>query len=239
MKTGKENPKQNKYKKRLIELYKSKRIDISGKKWSKVVAKDMFARNILNYDSYSKQYNVYENDVTEKKVTDNISRILRSHVDDTNVCHLSSEWIRHYCDYFGCSADYLLGIIKKPTHAQNDNIPLTLNAINQLREYQKHKDDDFLQGVLSTINILLDNPIAPAALFWIGMYLNVSEIKGYISKGKKTPFKEQRKSNPKQIIHNDLYVYTDSDEQVMIDDDIVRAGILNKIRDILDNIDSI
>lgn len=154
---------------------------------------------------------------------------------------IPADYLIQIADYFEVSTDYILGrsdCKSVDNHYINKETGLNDNAINRLKENKENKDE-FSQRILSTLNLLLDNPIAPAALFWIGMYLNVAEIKGYISKGKKTPFKEQRKSNPKQTIHNDLFVYTDSDEQVMIDDNIVRAGILNKIRDILDNIDSI
>lgn len=221
---------------RLIELYKSKHVDISDRGWALIVAKEMFTQGIIDYKDYAPAQDDYGNDITKKKVNNGISRQLQKHTDISYSGGLNAVWIKRYCKYFGCSADYLLGMIDNPTHAQNDNVPLTLNAINHLKGYNEN-DDEWSQGILSTVNTLLDKPLANSIFFWIGMYSDVKKFKGYISKGKRIPFTEPRKSNPKQIIHNDLFVYTDSDEQVMIDDDVVRVGILNKIRAILDNID--
>ena len=137
------------------------------------------------------------------------------------------------------STDYILGI-SDCRSVDNDFISketgLSDDAINKLIEHKKNtrkrkQDDDVSKLTLTGINKLLEHPFGSSVLFWIGMYLDESEIKGYISKGKQIPFKELRKG--KQIIHNDLYVYDESNKQLRIDYDIIRTAIFDKIRNSL------
>ncbi len=137
------------------------------------------------------------------------------------------------------STDYILGL-SDCRSVDNDYISketgLSDDAINKLIEHKKNtrkrkQDDDVSKLTLSGINKLLEHSFGSSVLFWIGMYLDESEIKGYISKGKQIPFKELRKG--KQIIHNDLYVYDESNKQLRIDYDIIRTAIFDKIRNSL------
>ena len=141
--------------------------------------------------------------------------------------------------YFNVSTDYILDL-SDCRSVDNDYISketgLSDDAINKLIEYKKNtrkrkQDDDVSKLTLTGINKLLEHPFGSSVLFWIGMYLDESEIKGYISKGKQIPFKELRKG--KQIIHNDLYVYDESNKQLRIDYDIIRTAIFDKIRNSL------
>lgn len=137
------------------------------------------------------------------------------------------------------STDYILGL-SDCRSVDNDYISketgLSDDAINRLTEHKKNtrkrkQDDDVSKLTLTGINKLLEHPFGSSVLFWIGMYIDESEIKGYISKGKQIPFKELRKG--KQIIHNDLYVYDESNKQLRIDYDIIRTAIFDKIRNSL------
>lgn len=141
--------------------------------------------------------------------------------------------------YFNVSTDYILDL-SDCRSVDNDYISketgLSDDAINKLIEHKKNtrkrkQDDDVSKLTLTGINKLLEHPFGSSVLFWIGMYLDESEIKGYISKGKQIPFKELRKG--KQIIHNDLYVYDESNKQLRIDYDIIRTAIFDKIRNSL------
>lgn len=137
------------------------------------------------------------------------------------------------------STDYILGL-SDCRSVDNDYISketgLSDDAINRLTEHKKNtrkrkQDYDVSKLTLTGINKLLEHPFGSSVLFWIGMYLDEAEIKGYISKGKQIPFKELRKG--KQIIYNDLYVYDESNKQLRIDYDIIRTAIFDKIRNSL------
>ena len=143
------------------------------------------------------------------------------------------------CEKLNVSLDYLFGRTNY-TKVSNELIGketgLSDDAINRLTEHKRNtkkrkQDDDISKLALTGINKLLEHPFGSSVLFWIGMYLDESEIKGYISKGKQIPFKELRKG--KQIIHNDLYVYDESNKQLRIDYDIIRTAIFDKIRNSL------
>ena len=134
------------------------------------------------------------------------------------------------------STDYILGL-SDCRSVDNDYISketgLSDDAINRLTEHKKNtrkrkQDDDVSKLTLMGINKLLEHPFGSSVLFWIGMYLDESEIKGYISKGKQIPFKELRKG--KQIIHNALFAYDESDHHLPITEEIIRASIIDKIR---------
>ncbi|MCR4684028.1 MAG: hypothetical protein K5649_01030 [Lachnospiraceae bacterium] len=166
-KIGNENPQpsdvmnNNEYRNRLIELYKSKHIDATGDSWSLWVAKDMFSRKILHYDTYERQFDAYGNDITEKKANNNISRQLRNHVDLNYTSQLSAEWIKHYCDYFSCSSDYLLGYINTPTHTQYDDIPLKLETIQALKRIQENYLEQGYMCFVAAMHQIQKQPYQP------------------------------------------------------------------------------
>ncbi len=44
------------------------------------------------------------------------ARSINLHLGGKSVTSLSGSWIKRYCDFFGCSADFLMGYIKESTH---------------------------------------------------------------------------------------------------------------------------
>ena len=65
----------------------------------------------------------------------NRARTISSHLNDPTFTKISSEWLKIYCDFFGCSADYLLGYIDLPTHDETNiynHTGLSEDAIDKL-----------------------------------------------------------------------------------------------------------
>ena len=188
MKNGKNIPNattHNEYRDRLIRLYKSKEIDINKHGWSLQVAKDMFNVGILRYEDYTPQYDSYGNDITIPHTNDNVAKKLRTHVAYNHKNQLNADSIKMYCDYFGCSSDYLLGYIDTPTHTQYDDVPLrfeTIQALKRMRENYLEQGADCmtlaLYGIvrqpyqpIDLLNFVLCNPNFEYILYKLEHYI--------------------------------------------------------------------
>lgn len=100
--------------KRLDALYKNNGIDTAHRGWALKVAEELFNKDILNYEDYVEKKNVYDADITESKTKCNVAALLRRHLKYSNRSIPDTNWIFNYCEYFDCSADYLLGFQEEP-----------------------------------------------------------------------------------------------------------------------------
>ena len=61
------------------------------------------------------------------------------HRNAISASSLEGKWLKAYCDYFNCSADYLFGYIDLPTHADTDiqkETGLSADSINFLKAHK-------------------------------------------------------------------------------------------------------
>lgn len=184
-KKGNDKPK-NEYSVRLLQLYSDKKIDTANNcHWASDTVKDMLLLGILNFEGYAPQLNDYGKDITITKKINEKAKTLKNHISPDYTGGISTAWIKVYCDYFGCSADYLLGYIKKPLHTPYDDIPLSfdsIQAINRIKQrfvnlnkqsamlaeyggiYQPH-------NTMRLLNFIISNPVFENMLCYIEDYI--------------------------------------------------------------------
>lgn len=167
-----ENEPINAYSARLLRLYDIKGIDTKNIHWAVTVAKDMILHGIIDYDDYSPHTTDHGKDDTETQVNNKIAKSLRNHTNPDYKGDISTIWIKRYCDYFGCSSDFLFGYIETPLHTTYDDIPLTyeaISAINSIKQrrnsLQKQSDKLSSYGIkyqpynnIELLNYILSNP---------------------------------------------------------------------------------
>ncbi len=69
-----------------------------------------------------------------------------------NGLSVGTDWIKYYCEFFNCSADYLVGIIEYPTHEITDivsEIGLDTESISRLQKMNKYRN--FNRGLCKLI----------------------------------------------------------------------------------------
>ncbi len=87
----------------------------------------LFEKGILEYNSPD-----YDNQGKQKS---NVAHTIREHLKKESAGNVDGYWLKIYCDYFHCSADYLFGYIELPTHEKNNiknHTGLSENAIDKL-----------------------------------------------------------------------------------------------------------
>lgn len=175
----------NEYRALLLPLYKNKGIDITNCHWATETAKDMFMLGIIEYSDFTEQKNVYDKDITQKKAHDNIASSLSDHISEKWTGTISTVWITRYCKYFGCSADYLLGLIGTPLHTPFDDIPLSfkaissINSIKQRSAYLQKQADKLAEyghiykphDTMGLLNHIIANPVFEHILCYIEEYI--------------------------------------------------------------------
>lgn len=104
----------------------------------------------------------------EKKQDCNLSnayKTIRSHVLDKSDIEIT--WLKNYCDFFHCSADYILGYISEPTHEITDinkSSGLSAAAISELLKADSDKKilfnrlvaGGYFDDLISKINTFYD-----------------------------------------------------------------------------------
>ncbi len=86
----------------------------------------MDTRNIKNASQLS--YEMFKAEIFESSETENLKDDIESYINNKaksinnhlRDCVINAEWLKRYCDFFQCSADYLLGYISEPTHTITD-----------------------------------------------------------------------------------------------------------------------
>lgn len=127
-----------------------------------------FADLIL--DMYESKYSVFEypadcDDNNKSYERGKKQKTIAKHID--NISGVSFDWINVYCKFFGCSSDYLLGIISEPTHEITDinkKTGLTTAAASKLLQadkdtqllYDRLVAGGYLDNLVSVINTFYD-----------------------------------------------------------------------------------
>lgn len=171
---------------RLKNLYKTKNIDVDTRGWALPVAKSFFELGIFSYDNFARHENsnVTPGDDTKIHAHNNVKKALQNHVNGS--VKPSIDYIKAYCDFFGCSSDYLLGFIDTPLHTTYDDIPLKFETIQALKQihtnYLKNGATalySFISGIpknpyqtMDTLNLLLSSPHFENILYKLEDYLN-------------------------------------------------------------------
>lgn len=143
----------NTFGERLEFLMKSKGFDVTRKGASVALAREMLNSGCLDF---------YVNE-KRKSIDSARSRIDVHRKKDSAEC-IEGKWLKAYCDYFKCSADFLFGYINFPTHIDTDihsETGLSLNAIERLKSFTTYKEGECR---LAIINYLLQDINFSAAL---------------------------------------------------------------------------
>lgn len=107
------------------------------------LAKDMYDKEIIEYPINCKN---------KKERHNYTERTINIHLGISSAEKISGLWLKRYCDYFKCSADFLLGYIDMPNHIQTDikkETGLSETAIEYLHEKAKSNSH------IDILNILL------------------------------------------------------------------------------------
>lgn len=110
MKIGLKNPDLT-FGQRLEALMQEDGIAIS-KTASLALSKRLYEKGILKYNNSD-----YD---AQAKERDNARRQIDKHRGIDSATRISGYWLKNYCDYFQCSADYLFGYISLPTHEKSN-----------------------------------------------------------------------------------------------------------------------
>lgn len=146
---------------------------------TKELAKILYNKKLVtvkqrhSYDDFSK---IYGNAI--ESVDKKIQKHLRSDTADG----LQGEYVIAYCNFFGCSADYLFGSIDCKTHDSQfiqDETGLSQTAIGELRRL-KFMNDALAEEIdLNTINILIEQMETAgkqSIIHWLTAYLRSSGL---------------------------------------------------------------
>lgn len=110
---------------RLETLMKQDGIDVSKKGANTILARKMIEKGNLSF---------LVNEDSKKRIETARTRI-ENHRKTESAENTEGKWLKAYCDYFKCSADYLFGYIELPTHEKNNiknHTGLSENAIDRL-----------------------------------------------------------------------------------------------------------
>ncbi len=105
-------------------------------------------------------YNSPENS-SYRQAIDTIYKRIKADLYNTDFKEMSGKYILAYCKFFHCSADYLLGLIEMPTHAETDihaETGLSTEAIDRLIEWNKKtklpRSDSYHNSILFISDLL-------------------------------------------------------------------------------------
>lgn len=95
-----------------------------------------------------------------KKRTESARSRIDIHRSTDSAESIEGKWLKAYCDYFKCSADYLFGYIDMPTYQETDiekETGLSKDAINSLQSLKKLHElfPDIRNDKIDIINLLL------------------------------------------------------------------------------------
>lgn len=125
------------------------------------LSRAMHKRGILKYEEINREGKTKTKDESIR----NAEKTINNHLGKSDCKNISVEWIKHYCDFFKCSADYLLGYIDLPTHKGTDinkETGLSEDAIHGL-QLLHHPIDSILDSVqesrydIIALNIILED----------------------------------------------------------------------------------
>lgn len=118
------------------------------------LSKAMHERGILKYEETNRE----GKPKTKYECIRHKERRIHDHLGFSDCANVSVAWIKCYCDFFNCSADYLLGYIDLPTH-QNTDVQkvtgLSDAAIKQLNILSNSNAIE-LRNNVSTLSYLIE-----------------------------------------------------------------------------------
>lgn len=137
-------------------------------------------------------YNSPENN-SYRQAVDVVNKRIKVDLRNTDFKETSGKYMLAYCKIFHCSADYLLGLIELPTHAETDinaKTGLSAEAIKQLIEWNDKSKlpyyDLYHNSILFISDLLECCGIQAAALaqnvYNYLLYRKISETKNLTSK---------------------------------------------------------
>ena len=137
---------------RLAYLMKQK-----GIKTAAGLSRALYETGVIEYPDVVK----IDHKRTETEQQRYTEKTIRDHLKDCEdiVENLHGVWILRYCDFFGCSADYLLGYIDHPSHTATDvheYTGLSENALQILHEWKNSDDQRKLWP--SVLSKMLEDP---------------------------------------------------------------------------------
>ncbi len=170
-------------------MYSLNGIDTGKRGWAYSVACAMFDTGILNYNSTDDVKNID----ARTKQRYSVKRSLQNHITRISAEEISVKWLSVYCDYFNCSADYLMGYIENPTYDLTDinkRTGLSVEAIEALELLKSDVEniDLFYNIELETLDFILKSihkkqirqkngiGFTESILHFIGLYLCSGEI---------------------------------------------------------------
>lgn len=135
---------------RLEKLMVDDGINIDKKKGADTeLAAKMLKSGCLNFyvNEYQKSLNSARTQIGRHRKVDSAS-------------NLDGKWLKAYCDYFGCSADYLFGYISLPTHTASDI------------QKQTGLSSDAIKNIATEQNLFLDCLLTSSVFFEIDDLFN-------------------------------------------------------------------
>ena len=136
-----------------------------GIKNAPALAEAMYTAGIISYPE-----DMEEKNMTKKECHLSAGRTINNHLKYLNSPEqLSGLWVKRYCDFFHCSADYLMGYISQPTHetaSVHDQTGLSEKAIRIL---QKFYERDRATGYSETVSHLIEDKDFELLLHYIKM----------------------------------------------------------------------
>lgn len=148
------------------------------------LAKRLFENDYFKYDMYTEK--------TKSQQINAVSKTIRKHLNKESTPN--TLWLKIYCDYFDCSADYLLGFIpvqKHDTSSVYNTTGLSHKSVEALKLIKSDVDNItiFHNNELETLNFILESihskqekqnsgiGFTDSILHYIGLYLHNSSIK--------------------------------------------------------------
>lgn len=161
----------------LIHLYQVKGIDTSissrgrGRNagWATGVATEMFNLGLLEFNDGGLDVDAKKNRTKQKS---SIVRRLQEHLKTASAENVSGLWLSIYCGYFGCSCDYLMGYIEKPTYQDTDIYQKTgleeysIRTLKKVKNNWDKKEKNTLNYIMKNSDLFLD------FLEWLSIYID-------------------------------------------------------------------
>ena len=151
------------------------------KSHSTELAKRLFENGYFKYDIHTTK--------TTSQQINAVSKTIGKHL--SGEANPNTLWLKIYCDYFDCSADYFLGFISTQKHATastHDMTGLSHDSINALHLMKTSADNKLWHNTeLETLNFILENirriqqlnngiGFTDSILNYIGLYLHNGTI---------------------------------------------------------------
>lgn len=167
---------------RLEFLMKEKGINTTEKGANTKLAKDMLKTKCLPF---------YVNEALKAQESARVR--IGEHRKTISAESIEGKWLKAYCDYFGCSADYLFGYISLTTHEETNiekETGLSRSAIKQLQHFTTYKQGKIRLAIIDYF--LRDSDFSIFLTDSINTYYSKYD---YYEAGRERYFKESEQLN--------------------------------------------